>query len=68
MKVRYKGPLPSVFVPGVPGIFERGKEYEVDEKVAKVLLKSNQFEEVKVVGEVRRDSRGDDVRDTSYSK
>ena len=55
-------------MPGVPGIFERGKEYEVDEKVAKVLLKSNQFEEVKVVDEVRRDSRGDDVRDTSYSK
>ena len=64
MKVKYKGPRASIYIPGVPGVFERGKEYDVDDKVAKVLLESNQFEEVKKIDEVRRHSGGDNIRNT----
>lgn len=34
-------------VPGFPGIFTRGEEYDVSEEVGKGLLATKQFEKVK---------------------
>ena len=53
MKIRYVGKLSKIQMPEI-GIFEKGKIVEVPLKIAKGLLKTGEFEQVKKK-EVKKD-------------